>query len=191
MKSTRRVVFLLLTMGAIRTLPGQQERVGSGRGGAVPVRSASVRLENWGRIRLAASGIIGWRIGVRSNDFDHRTFSEAAARVDALNVAYIAGFGSQEFSREIPKNLDYNLAPGELMAVKDRLRSLNLQMPVYFAPATGDAAFADESAARKLFQFAKSMGVETMVGSPDPASLVMLDKLAGEYGVNMALCNRS
>src|SRR5712691_3452833 len=119
MKSTGRVVALLLTVAGIMTLSGQQERAGAGRGGAVSVVSASVRLENWGRIHLAAFGILGWRIGIRSNDFDHLTFSEAAARVDALNVAYIEGFGSQEFSREIPKSLDYNLAPGELIAVKD------------------------------------------------------------------------
>lgn len=164
-------------------LAGQQ---GGGRGGAGPVVSTSVRLENWGRLHLAAPGIIGWRVGVRSDAFGRLPFSEAAARIDALNVAFVEGFGGQEFSREIPKKLDYNLAPGELTAVKDRLRSLNLQMPVYFAPVIGD-----ENAARKLFQFAKGLAVETIVGSPDPASLAMIDKLANEFSVNMALYNRS
>src|SRR5438093_3683725 len=127
MKSTGLAVAFLLTVAIITSLSGQQERGRPGRGGAAPVPSTSVRLENWGRIRLAASGIIGWRIGIRSDGFGHLTFSEAAAKIDGLNVAYIEGSGSQEFSREIPKKLDYILAPGELIAVKERLRSLNLQ----------------------------------------------------------------
>ena len=57
----------------------------------------------------------------------------------------------------------------------------------YFTPVIGP----DESDARRLFQFAKGLGVETIVSSPDPGSLAMIDKLAGEYGINVALDNRS
>src|SRR5437763_630573 len=113
-----------------------------------PAQRSSVRLENWGRIRLVAPGIIGWRTGLGAASFPKLTFFDAAARIDDRNVAYVVGSSDQTVSAEIPKKLDYHLAPGELAAVRERLRALSLQMPVYFTPTIG--------ADRKLFEFAKT-----------------------------------
>ena len=44
---------------------------------------------------------------------------------------------------------------------------------------------------RKLFEFAKSLGVETIIGSPDAASLNTLAKLADEFSINVALHDRA
>ena len=46
---------------------------------------------------------------------------------------------------------------------------------------------ADAAGRRKLFEFAKALGVETIVASPDAAALPELDKLANEFGVNVAV----
>ena len=48
-------------------------------------------------------------------------------------LANIAGVGTQKFSEEIPKNLDYKLTANELDAVRNRLRELNLRMPQMFS----------------------------------------------------------
>ena len=161
-----------------------------GRGGGAnsdPARgSLSVRIEDWGRLHTAAAGLLGWKIGIPAAAFRGLTFSEAAARVDALFAGYIEGSSEQNLSPEIPKKLDYNLAPGELTAVKSRLSLLNLRMPAYYTPVIGP----DDASIRKLFAFAKELGVETIVSAPDPASLADLDRLATEYSVNVALSNR-
>jgi type 1 glutamine amidotransferase/HEAT repeat protein/sugar phosphate isomerase/epimerase len=149
--------------------------------------SASVRLEDWGRIATAASRLLDWKVGVPANAFPGLTFSEAAGKADALGVAFIEGFSTQNLSPEIPKKLDYHLAPGEVKAVQDRLRALNLGMPVYFTATIGP----DESSSRKLFEFAKALNVETIVSDPAPESLAAIDKLANEFGVNVALYNGS
>src|SRR5207248_2956240 len=47
----------------------------------------------------------------------------------------------------------------------------------------------DESDARRKFQFAKSMGVETITASPKPDALPLLDKLTAEYGINIGIHN--
>ena len=60
-------------------------------------------------------------------------------------------------------------------------------MPVYFVASIG----GDENNARNVFQFAKALGVETIVNSPESAALSILDGLANEYGVNLALSSRS
>src|SRR5271157_4016535 len=153
--------------------------------GSPPPGTASVRLEDWGRVATAASRILEWKVGVPATAFRGLTFSEAVGKADALGVAFIEGFSTQDLSPEIPKKLDYHLAPGEVKAVQDRLRALNLGMPVYFTAAIGP----DEKSSRQLFEFAKALNVETIVSDPAPESLAAIDKLANEFGVNVALAH--
>ena len=150
-----------------------------------PAISASVRLEDWALLRSAAAQVLGWKVGIPASEFRDLTFSEAAARVDALGLANIAGSNVQKFSLEIPKALDYKLAPGEVEAVRDRLRALNMRMPTYFTADLG----ADDATSRKIFEFAKALGVETIVAAADPGRLPAIDQLANEIGINVALRN--
>jgi type 1 glutamine amidotransferase/sugar phosphate isomerase/epimerase len=178
-----RVASVLIVVAALIAF-SQTPGPGPGAGNR-PAVSASVRLEDWALFRSAASPILGWKVGVPARAFRQLTFSEAAAKADALGLAAIEGFSGQKFSAEIPKNLDYKLTSNEREAVRDRLRALNLRMPSYFTASIG----ADEDSSRAVFEFAKSLGVETIVSSPDPASLPMIDKLANEFGINVALNN--
>jgi hypothetical protein len=47
----------------------------------------------------------------------------------------------------------------------------------------------DETEARRTFEFARDMGIETIGAEPPPEALEMLDRLAGEYGINVAIHN--
>ena len=115
--------------------------------------------------------------------FRQDTFLEAARKAEALDLAVVEGDSTQKVSVQIPKNLDYRLAPGEMDAVRDRMTTLSLRMPVYFTAEISE----DEQIARKQFEFAKSLGVETMAVERTPKSLPAIEKLADEFGVNVAL----
>ncbi|OHE89339.1 MAG: hypothetical protein A3G75_13380 [Verrucomicrobia bacterium RIFCSPLOWO2_12_FULL_64_8] len=150
----------------------------------VPVRgSASVRPPAWRQLRTAVGALVGWQVGVPLASFRHDTFFEAAGKAEALGVAVFEGNSAQRVSAQIPKNLDYRLAPGEMDAVRDRMTLLNVRMPVYFTPAISE----DDQIARKTFEFAKSLGVETLAVERMPASLAAIEKLADEFAVNVAL----
>lgn len=123
-------------------------------------------------IRGGAAGALGWRLAIPSSAFRQATFVDAAAKVDGLGVAFIEGSMPQ---------LDYNMPAAELEKIKSRLAELRLRMPAY--------RIEKLSADRKLFEFAKNLNVETIVGSADAAALPELDKLAGEFGINVALDN--
>jgi type 1 glutamine amidotransferase/sugar phosphate isomerase/epimerase len=164
---------------------------GAGRGGnavagrGTPGRgAASLRWEAWSAMRSAATAIIGWKIGVDAGGFRPLSFYDSVAKIDLLGVAYLEGASTQKFDEEIPKNLDDNLAPGELNAVKDRLNALSLTMTAYRVPAIGPG----EDSARRLFEFARNVGVETIVSDSMPDAFPLIDKLAGEYGMNVAVC---
>jgi type 1 glutamine amidotransferase/sugar phosphate isomerase/epimerase len=201
-KKMMRSVILVTVTGSIIVsgqerpqTPGQPG--GAGRGGQAdaqagpPAASASVRPSgaSLGTIRLGAADDriwFGWFVGIPASAFRQLTFSEAAARADALGLGSIEGFSAQKVSPEVPKNLDYNLAPGELKAIANRLRELNVQMRAYHVDSIG----VDDDARRKLFEFAKGLGVQTIIVAAQPASLADIDRVANEFGINVALENR-
>jgi type 1 glutamine amidotransferase len=150
----------------------------------VPARgSASVRVPAWRQLRTAVGTLLGWQVGVSLGSFRQDTFLEAARKAEALDLAVVAGDSTQKVSVQIPKNLDYRLAPGEMDAVRERMTTLSLRMPVYFAAEISD----DEPIARQQFEFAKSLGVETVVVARTPKVFPVIEKLADEFGVNVAL----
>jgi type 1 glutamine amidotransferase len=151
---------------------------------APPARgSASVRVPAWRQLRTAVGSLMGWQVGVSLGSFRSDTFLDAMRKAEALDLAVFEGDSTQRISLQIPKPLDYRLAPGERQAVVERMAALNVRMPVYSVAELSD----DEAAARKHFEFAKALGVETVAVDRIPASLAAIEKLADEYGVNVAL----
>jgi hypothetical protein len=166
--------------------PGRGGR-GAGRAGRGAAASTlSVRVDNR-KVRTAAQGLLGWKIGVPGDAFGNLAFSEAAGKVDAAGLAFIEGSSAQRVSAELQKNLDFNLSPEEVAKVRSRLSELRLQMPAYRV----DMLPSDSPSRRKLFEFAKSLGVETIVSGSDTSAADELDQLANEFGINVAFENLS
>jgi type 1 glutamine amidotransferase len=134
------------------------------------------------QIGSSALNHLGLRVGFSSSAFEPISFSEAAAKADELGTGFMETSSTEKVSLETPKNLDYNLSPDEMTKVKTRLGELRLQILAYRTPAIP----ADEGSRRRLLEFAKRVGIETIVTSSAPEALVDLDKLAGEFGVNVA-----
>jgi type 1 glutamine amidotransferase len=162
---------------------------GSGQQGgvqtpSVPARgSASVRVPAWRQLRTAVGSLLGWQVGVSLGSFRQDTFVDAVRKAEALDLAVVEGDSTQKVSIQIPKNLDYRLAHGELDAVRERMSTLNVRMPVYFTAELSE----DEQIARKQFEFAKSLGIETLAVERTPRSLPAIEKLADEFSINVAL----
>ena len=168
-----------LIVAAIVALTITSTRVASGAPASLS-GSKSVRA---GQIDSSVDHLLGWRVGVSATAFRSLTFSESAALADALGLGSIEGVSSQKVSPQIDKDLDFHLSPAEIATVKARLTELNLKMPAYRV----EAMPSDEASSRKLFAFAKEMGVETVIISTMPSSPSAMDKLAAESGVNVAI----
>src|SRR5688572_32497524 len=119
------------TIGFAQAPPGNPGGGGpGGRGSAVqptnvPARgSASVRVPAWRQLRTAVGSLLGWQVGVSLGSFRQDTFLEAARKAEALDLAVVEGDSMQKVSAQIPKNLDYRLAPGEMVAIRERMTAL-------------------------------------------------------------------
>ena len=178
------VVVLMMVTGGITGFAQQPPPQPAGPpAGALSVRPSGSSL---GTIRLGGADEriwFGWRVGIPTVAFKQLTFAEAAAKADALYVGSVEGSSTQKVSYEVPKNLDYRLAPGERTAVTNRLRELNITLAGYRVDSLG----ADDAERRKVFEFAKAVGVQTIFTNPEQASLAEIDKLANEFEINVAL----
>ena len=117
------------------------------------------------------------------------TFSEALAKADAASsVDERRGVEHADRSApKIPKPLDYRLQPGERNAVIYRLRELNQQILAYrvdtSAPTRRRAARSSSSPKRSTRRSSSP--------APTRPTLAELDKLAEEFGINVALESKS
>ncbi len=187
----------LSVASALAQSPGQAEGTSPGRKQTVAGSTAApvinmgpasgkqaTRWEPWSAMRMGVTSILGWKIGIASDSIPGISLATALEDTDALKLSFIEAASDQKFNDEIPKKLDYNLQPGEIQEVKDKLFGLNIQIAAYRISAFGP----DEATNRKVFVFAKELKVETIVVKQRPENLDSIDTLASELGINVAIC---
>jgi len=118
--------------------------------------------------------------------FHKFTFFEAVDKTHALGLRYIEAFPGQTLSKDKPDlKFDHNMSKETMELVRKKLKGAKIRLVNYGVVALGK----DEASARKVFDFAKAMGIETIVSEPEPGTFDTLDKLTKEYGVNVAIHN--
>ncbi|MGE0407511.1 MAG: hypothetical protein AB7O65_14550, partial [Candidatus Korobacteraceae bacterium] len=170
---------------------------------APPPRNVS--LQWWGQLRTAAPSLWGefedlnvtggplwltashWFVAIPLESLSPTSFSEAHDRFKRGLPGRVAST-VYTGAIEVPSSLlPYSTAtPAEIEAVKKLITAVNpinsTRIVAYVVPA-----IPDSQDARKLFAFARDLKIQTIVVERPPASLPELDKLAGEYNVNLGL----
>jgi type 1 glutamine amidotransferase/sugar phosphate isomerase/epimerase len=131
--------------------------------------------------------VVGWRVGVESSSFGPATIFETIEKTAAAGARNMEGNAGQKVSDGIARNFDWNLADADIAAVRQKLRASGVAMPSYYTRNIP----ADEQGMRRLFQFARSLAIETIVSQPASGQLPAIDQLAGEFGINVALLNHA
>ena len=132
------------------------------------------------RTMVGDDRLTNWKLAVPSTGVAVPTLLEAAVRADAAIVNFLEASPTQKVGAGLDKNFDYNLTPEERTALKSRL---GLEKILAYRL---DAIPADPETRRKLFAFARDMGITTIV-VPFASQLGGLDALANEFGVNVAV----
>lgn len=128
---------------------------------------------------------LGWRLGCQAWTFHQATLFDAIDNTAALGLRYIEAFPGQKVSKDLDASFGPEASPDVRKAVKQKLADSGVKL--VNIGVCGLPNDANES--RKMFDFAKDMGVETLVSEPPEDAFELLDKLAGEYGINVAIHN--
>lgn len=127
-----------------------------------------------------------WQLCVQAYTFNRFTFFEAVDKAKSLGLKNIEGFSWQKISSETgDAQLNPKASPEVLKKVREKLESSKIKLVNYYFHELGK----DEGETRDLFNFAKRMGIRTFVSEPKAEHLPLLDKLAKEYGINVAIHN--
>ncbi|MCS7191786.1 MAG: sugar phosphate isomerase/epimerase [Armatimonadetes bacterium] len=113
-----------------------------------------------------------WKVGLQSYSLRTFTFEKAVATVKQLGLTYLEAF---------PGHLPMERADEG----KKILDEHGIKLIAYGVVGMSN----DEGAMRRIFDFAKTMGIEVLTADPTPDSFDLLDKLVDEYGIYIAIHN--
>ncbi len=123
---------------------------------------------------------LGWRLGCQAYSFNRFTFYEAIDKNASLGLRYIEAYPGQRLSAERP---DERVGPGMSALVRREVKQKLSEAGVKLV------CFGVTGASRETFEFAKDMGIETIVSEPGFEQFDELEKLCEEFQINLALHN--
>ncbi len=132
----------------------------------------------------------GWQVGVSAYSFRKFTALEAIEKTAQCGGEVIEFFLWQKLSLEHPKvTLNQNLSDEHIAAVKAKLQECGVRaVNAYFSNANLGKSEAD---ARRLFEFAKKLGLNGLTGEPPVAKLDLIEKLVKEFDIRLCFHNHA
>ncbi len=128
----------------------------------------------------------GWRLAIQAWTFSHYTLYEAIDKTASLGLDWIEAYPGQKLSKENSNiNFDHNMPIEYRNQVKQKLEDAGIKLVNYGVVGLSN----NEAQCRKVFEFAKDMGIETIISEPPEEAFEMIDKLCSEYKINLAIHN--
>lgn len=117
----------------------------------------------------------GFRVGLQSYSLRHfKQLDQVLPRIRDLGLHYV-----EFYNAHVP----LNSTEAQIKAVRNLCREHNVT-PIAF----GVERFTkDDAANRRIFQFARNLGISYLSADPDPESFESLDKLVAEFGIAIAI----
>lgn len=135
-------------------------------------------------INTRAMEKLGWKLSCQAYTFREMSAFETIDTLHSLGIRYIEFYPGQRFSKEKPDvKLDHTMSPELIEELQKKLKEARVTPVNYGVVGLSN----NETANRKVFDFAKKLGLLTIVSEPPEDSFELLDRLCQEYGINVAL----
>ncbi len=125
-------------------------------------------------------------IAIQCWTFRKFSFLQTLEKVQNLKIKYLEAYPGQILdSAKTDIKFDHNLSGDMIEMVQQKLNERGLQMVSY-----GVVGFEkNEESMRKVFDFAKTMGIKTIVTEPPFDDYSLIEKMVQEYGIHIAIHN--
>ena len=147
---------------------------------------AAISLQAFSLSLLADSGgaNAGIELGIQTYTFRDRTFAEVLDRAAAMKIKHIQAFARQKISPTNSTIFNHHMDAASKAEVRALLKAKGVTLSSY-----GNIMGKDEAEWRKIFDFAKEMGVQNITSEPQLADFPLVDKLSREYGIPVTIHN--
>src|SRR5215467_403239 len=126
---------------------------------------------------------LGWKLAIHSYTFQKFSIFDAIDKSAALGVKYMSISGSA-ILEGTNKLTTVNMTQEQRDAVDKKLKARGFG---HFVNIGVVQLPADEAKSRKVFEFAKAWGIDTLVAEPEPDALDTVEKLCKEYNIKVAI----
>lgn len=128
---------------------------------------------------------LGWKIGSQAYTFRLFTLEETLGKLNELGLKYVELYPGQKIGAGLgEETTNHNASEETIQKLKQLLESKGIQ-PVCYGVVSGK----DEAEWRKVFEFAKELGIETITSEPAYNQLDLVEKLCEEYTIKVAIHN--
>jgi sugar phosphate isomerase/epimerase len=133
----------------------------------------------------------GFTVGCAAYTFRQGTAFEAIDKTKAAGGTVIEFFAWQKLSAETgDAKLDENLSDENIRRLKARLDAAGIKaVNCYVNNARFAAGNPDESGPRRVFEFARKLGLRGLTGEPPEDQLELIEKLVQEYDIQFGIHN--
>jgi sugar phosphate isomerase/epimerase len=127
---------------------------------------------------------IGWQLCAQAWTFHNFNFSNSLDKMKEAGIKYVEMFPGQEIGGGIAGNNNFSMDKETRDKVLALIQSKGLKLVNY-----GVVGAKTEEEWNKLFEFAKAMGIQTIVTEADSMQLNYIEPLCVKYGIFIALHN--
>ena len=162
-------------------------RTGAWGTGSLLAMAASSDAGKKKRVKLSTPSArkIGWRLACQLYTLRDRSFYEALDVIAKLGIRNVEPCFFLPLSKENPDlKTSESLPPNMRRELRKRLDDYGIKMVNYYAPVDSKT-----EAFRKIFDFAKEIGVKTLVAEPPTEVFDKIEELCNEYEINLAIHN--
>jgi sugar phosphate isomerase/epimerase len=125
---------------------------------------------------------IGWKLACQAYTFRDVSAYETVDILSALGIRYVEFYPEQKLKPGGGKNISA-MNDAEIEELLKKLRDAKVTAVNYGVVGVGN----NESDARKIFEFAKKLGLITIVSEPDENMTPVISRLCEEYKINVAI----
>jgi len=130
--------------------------------------------------------INGFALGCQAYSFNRFSAFEAIEKTAQAGGKIIEFYPGQKLSREEPdRKLDHNMSAEDIEKLKSKLRQHQIKAVNYGVVGLPN----NEAECRKVFEFARKMGLRAVTSEPAPEALDLIERLVKEYDIMMAIHN--
>ncbi|HEX3314437.1 MAG TPA: sugar phosphate isomerase/epimerase [Gemmataceae bacterium] len=141
---------------------------------AAPTPPPALHINPATAAQMANDPFDGFAIGMQSYTFRNFNLEQALVRTADLGLRHIELYNG---------HLPTNASDAQIEAAKNLMRQHHIT-PFAF----GVEHFSNNDAAnRRLFEFARKLGIRNLTADPDPNSFDSLDRLCEEFDINIAI----
>lgn len=124
----------------------------------------------------------GFNIGIQMWTFRMFSFTDALNKVDSAGVKKIEAFFGQKLGGDLKGEFGTAMSADTRAKLKQLLQSKGIQIV-----AMGVISPKDSTEWRQAFDLAKEFGLSYITCEPNKTHWDMIDKMAGEYGIKIAI----